>query len=330
MKLLSAILFACLSVVSTSAQQIVVNHNSLSLFPQIPEQYLGPARAKRVLFMDQSVGLNLHGALNCLTKSSYSQAANVCRRDYIMNADGTWTAFLRTDPNTVHPYIQFFPDPIKYTRANWKYYYHYQGGSWQDAAKYFIKGLHNGIIQARMPITLEPVNLNVSDFDVLSFQFSYLHIAAGSTAGQFFTELPGEFDDAYDLEREMNEHFLSEGKQFFYWTTSLGRSIGTAESESFNNTMRAWANLYQRPLLDFSDIEAFDKNSGPCFDDRDGVLYSGTNGAENYPDDGLLIPAVCQEKTTEINGGHLVTAQGTVSAIKGFWIMMARLSGWNQ
>jgi hypothetical protein len=58
------------------------------------------------------------------------------------------------------------------------------------------------------------------------------------------------------------------------------------------------------------------------------VTPSG-GASENHPDDGRQTLAICQEKTTETDGGHLGTAQGLIGVSKGFWITMARLAGWS-
>ena len=64
--------------------------------------------------------------------------------------------------------------------------------------------------------------------------------------------------------------------------------------------MRQWCADNNKILFDFADIEAYDMNGNPCYDNRDGVPYY-YNGQlrENYPDDGFDYPAVCQEKATE-------------------------------
>ena len=84
--------------------------------------------------------------------------------------------------------------------------------------------------------------------------------------------------------------------------------------------------------MDFADIISHTPESGePCFDNRDGVEYCSQNGdCENYADDGLDTPAICQDYTTEIDGGHLGSvASGKIRAAKAFWVMMAVLNGWD-
>ncbi len=46
---------------------IVVDHNSVALFEQIPENYLLAAQATSMLYMDRSVGGNISVGLDCLS-----------------------------------------------------------------------------------------------------------------------------------------------------------------------------------------------------------------------------------------------------------------------
>jgi hypothetical protein len=53
------------------------------------------------------------------------------------------------------------------------------------------------------------------------------------------------------------------------------------------------------------------------------------SNCENHPDDGLSIPAICQEYTTEVEGGHLgAVSSGKIRVAKAFWVLMAQIAGW--
>jgi len=300
---------------------------AVSQFDLIPDQYLTAARAKRVLFMNRSVGVNLDNAINCFTAQSYGKAQNVCRREMVQ-IGGVWQYIQHSDADwsTLDPYIKFTPSPTIYNRSNWSYFIF--ADTWETMVQDFIEGLHNGGIPAQTK-TGSPVTVIVDNYDILSFQFSYLNVEVGSTISQFFTVRPGQFDDAWDLEREIDDHLTPRGAKFIYWTSSLARSIGTAEAEQFNNSVRFWAALHNRPLFDFAGVGQHNPDGSSCYDNRDGVAFSFGAQQENYPDDGLNISAVCPNKTPEANGGHLVTAHGTVSVAKAFWVMIAKLAGWN-
>jgi hypothetical protein len=316
------------------AQAIVVDHTSLPLFEQIPDQYLQAARDLRVLFMDRSVGVNTHEALDCFTASSYGSSAVGCRRDYQF-VDGAWQMILRFDADLaagrVDPYIRFNPSPTRYNRSNWHFFLFH--GTWDQMTTDFITGLRNRAVTASVHPTNTPVLIDPLDYDVVSFQFSYLNVESGSTINDFFTRRPGDFSDVHDLEREVASVLTAATppRVFVYWTTSLARSIGTDEATQFNDRMRQWCRDNNKILFDFADIISHDMHGNECYDNRDGVYYETPSGNrwENHPDDGRDIPAVCQEKTTETDGGHLGTAQGLVSVAKGLWILHARIAGWN-
>jgi hypothetical protein len=116
---------------------------------------------------------------------------------------------------------------------------------------------------------------------------------------------------------------------FFHWTTSLARSVGSAESDAFNDQMRAYALANGKILFDVADILSHDEQGQPCYDNRDGVEYCNNNRCENYPDDGLDLLAICQDYTTETDGGHLGSVSGgRLRVAKAFWVLMARIAGW--
>ena len=320
---------------TAGAQSIVVDHTSIAQFDQIPAQYLEAAKNLRFLFMNRSVGVNTNEALDCLAASSYGTSASHCRQDFQFT-NGSWRLTLQTATTyaagQVPPYIRFDASPGKYDRSRWSFYLFYS--AWETMASDFITGLSNRSIPVQVHPTNERIQINPLDFDVISFQFSYLNVDDGSRILDYFTNRPGSHDDAYDLEREISENLtnLSPRRYFVYFTSSLGRSIGTQVSQDFNNRMRDWCRTNNCILFDFADIEAYDMAGRPCYDDRDGVSYTHPNNSsltENYPDDGLNIPAICQEKTVEVENGHLGTAQGYISIGKGLWVLLARIAGWN-
>ncbi len=294
---------------------IIVDHTSLALFDQIPDNYLQAARALRLLFSDRSVGQNINESLDCLTASSWASSPASCRRDYY-DSNWNWKTFSQEDLNAglVPSRILFNPDPVKYDRNNWTF--EFKMGTWTELTQEFVQ-------------TLAPAYLNSKD--VLSYQFSYLNVdetddIADPNTG-FFANNANKYD-IYDLEAFFNQY---PDKVFLLWTTSLSRSVGSHVSENFNNEMRQYAITHNKILFDVADIEAFDENGIPCFDNRDNIQYcSQGDKCENHPSDGINITAICQDYTTEVDGGHL----GSVSAAKirlakAFWVLMAHVAGWD-
>ncbi len=284
---------------------IVVDHNSVALFDQIPDAYIEAASRMRMLYIDASVGENINGGLDCLAYPSDEVSRPGCRRGS-------------------HPSPEFnaapedldWARPGGYDRANW----HYQPwsgagcGMWSEKPQCFIT-------------MVDPL---IQQYDVLSYQFSYMDIIEGSTIADptegFFVDSP-RFRDVYDLEGYAAQH---PDKTFIYWTTSLARAIGTREGEAFNEQMQEYAIAHGKPLFDVADILSHDPYGNPCYDNRDGVPYSHGSKSENYPDDGANIPAICQHYTTEVEGGHLGGVKtGSIRVAKAFWVLMARLAGWS-
>jgi hypothetical protein len=100
--------------------------------------------------------------------------------------------------------------------------------------------------------------------------------------------------------------------------------------------MRAYAQQHNMWLFDVAAIESYTDLGVPCYDNRDSVNYCSLRSdgsvieCENLPNDFQNFPAICQDYTTDTDGGHL----GSVSAAnvriaKAFWVLMARVAGWN-
>ena len=101
---------------------LVIDHTSVALFDQIPDQYLTSARNLHMLFSDRSVGQNINEALDCLTATNWASAPASCRSDYY---DANWNSRVFTqvdlDAGQVPARILFDPDPVTYSRANWTF-----------------------------------------------------------------------------------------------------------------------------------------------------------------------------------------------------------------
>jgi hypothetical protein len=304
---------------------IYVDHRSVELFERIPDTYLAGARNLRMLFADRSVGQNINDKLNCLTASSWASSPSSCRRDYyaVQGSTWLWKTFGPIDyqNNLVPARILFSPDPVKYNRSNWTY--DWATGTWDEIVALFVQ-------------QLAPQYANSKD--VLSFQFSYLNIEPGtniaSTRDGFFVDLPSNYYgssrvrwDISDLEG-LEARYTN--KIFIYWTTSLARGLGSAEGRDFNNQMRAYAIENEKILFDVAAILSHDERGNPCYDNRDGVEYCTMTGScENHPNDGIAYPAICQDYTTETDGGHLGSVSaGGIRVAKAFWVLMAMIAGW--
>ena len=287
---------------------IVVDHMSLADFERIPDEYIAAAQGLRMIFIDRSVGSNINDGLTCLSYPSSTEAPNHCVR------------YEHEDPAfSVDPSVVSWNRPGGYDRSNWEF----QG---------YSSACEGGGWTATVPCFIQMVEPHINSYDVLSFQFSYLAVDESSTiasqpGGYFWNNASANIGDVYDQEAFEAQH---PDKVFIYWTTSLARGIGTSVAEQFNEQMRQYAIANDKPLFDVADILSHDPDGNPCYDNRDGVPYDNGNNSENYPDDGQDYPAICQHYTTETDGGHLGrVSAGKIRVAKAFWVLMARIAGWD-
>lgn len=220
---------------------IIVDHNSIALFEQIPEEYINAASQIPMVFSDRSVGSNINDALNCLTAPSWELSSSVCRRDYLDSSQTTTKLYTATDyANGTVPNLILFEPGLKYNRSNWTYMDCL--GDWNLMTDIFINSV---------------VVPNLSTKNVFSCQFSYLNVNTGSTIMRYFQ------NDLPRLETFISQH---PDKNFIFWTTSLARIIGTKESTDFNNAMREYAIQNDKIFMDMADIISHDRNGNECLD----------------------------------------------------------------
>jgi hypothetical protein len=268
-----------------------------------------------MMFSDRSVGQNINEALDCLTATSFTDAPASCRRHYTDDVSWTWRTFGQSDVDSdnVPDVIEFDPDPNRYSRANWTF--EYKAGNWSELTQDFIEVLAPAYVQ---------------NTTVLSYQFSYLNVSDGDDIADPVTGFFADTDayDVHDLEAFIAAH---PNNAFIFWTASLARGIGTQVSTDFNEAMRDYAQANDKILFDMAAIESHRPDGTPCVDNRDGVEYcvNGGTNCENHADDGVARPAICQDYTTEVDGGHLGAVSGAkIRIAKGLWVLMAQIAGW--
>ena len=289
-----SLILLCTVAMQVLAQPLIVDHTSVAQFDSIPAQYKEAARNLRMLFMDRSVGGNIHDALSCLSVP-HASAPSHCKR--YQHRDRAYAV----SPSEV------YWDGI-WDRSNWRYEYWPSGCS--EDANCFVN-------------FVEP---RIDSFDVVGFQFSYLAVMPGSS---LVHPVDGFFGSRTDRGTATSYTAFAARwpqKTIIWWTTSLARGIGSPESQTFNTVMRDYARTHNLVLFDVADILSHDPAGNPCYDNRDGVQYLD----ENNPNDGLDIPAICAQYTTETEGGHLGSiSAGGIRVAKAYWVLMARIAGWN-
>lgn len=292
--------------VAVVTHPIIVDHNSIDLFDQIPPEYYDAAKNLRMVFIDRSVGGNIDDGLDCLS-TDMSNAPNRCKRW----SSSRWPEFTSPAQNWSG----------SYDRSNWDYFFWPSVGD-TDTSDNIDCSVSVGSWGGKADCFLDWANRNVSNYDVLSYQLSYLSVDNNSTIA---TPGLGYFDTKVGDLNAFEE--LNPDKVVVYWTTSLSRSLGNSVAEDFNNQMRAYAISNNKVLIDAADILSHDPYGNPCYDNRDGVTHDRNGNV--IPDDGVDYPAICQYYTSEYDGGHLGSfSAGSIRMAKAVWVTMAQIAGW--
>lgn len=294
---------------------IYIDHRSVALFDDIPAQYKSAAADIDMVFADRSVGGNISDGLSCLSQP-WATAANNCKR-YEHNGSPSYSV----DPSEV-------TWSGTYNRSNWDFFYWPTNDPQVPSNIQLNCNTPSDLWPGKLECFLEFAADEINNYDVLSFQYSYLSVA-GSTgiadaSTGYFANTPGY--DVHEMETFEAQH---SDKIIIHWTTSLARSTGSEESDAFNDQMRQYAINNDKILFDVADILSHDPDGNPCYDNRDGVAYSFGNNSENYANDGQNYLAICPHYTTEIDGGHLGNVSaGKIRVAKAFWVLMSQIAGW--
>ena len=241
-------------------------------------------------FGDRSVGTNVDQGLNCLASTTWIASSQFCRVAYIDSSMTLFRTYTQRDKDAGIVPIEIQFDGGLY-RPNWIYFNRYQGG-WQDMVRDFIN--------------IDVPYYYAQGYRVISFQFSYLNVMSGSNIDEKFFDRNFTGYNIVDLEQMETQY---PNVVFVYWTTSLARTVGSQDSYNFNQKMREYAALNNKPLFDMADIESHDRSGNEC------VLNS--------------FPIICREYTTESTGGHLGSiSDGMLRMGEGMWLLMAQIAGW--
>ena len=261
-----------------------IDHNSVALFDQIPADYLIKAQDLTMTFMDRSVGSNINDGLSCLAANSWANSPSNCRRDYTDSTLTNWKTFATSDTNI--PSSILFPGGLN--RNNIEFIM--GSGTWEEDLANFI--------------SLYP---NYANRNIFTLQHNYLHVSAGSTIDDVYFDPNYAGTNIFDvlaLETQYPDN------TFVYWTSSLARTVGTQDAQSFNDQMRSWTSTNQKILLDVADIESHRPDGSAC------------RNSQGYE-------VICLDYTTETEGGHLGSVSaGKIRIAKAMWVMLAQISGW--
>lgn len=306
--LVALLLFSGVAQAQPSA---VINADSLADFDNLTADEIVAAASLRVAFVNQSVGSNIADGLKvCLSKpTSYGNGTTIEQKQF-KNQCLKWqhvVAAYNSPPSEVSW-------SGSYDTSNITYFWMGTGGTTPYVPCTLDCAYWYGALNAFMNF----VDAHASEYDVFLWMPSYLHVMPGTTFMNFFTAQVNR-PDYQDFQALRQRH---PDKVISIATTSLAR--GTTEAATpVNAELR---NLTQDVLLDVASVESRDPYGVSCYDNRDGVFYS-FGGGENYPDDGINTPAICQHYTSEKDGGHLGSASaGKIRMAKAFLLFLVEIA----
>lgn len=269
---------APLAATPSAGPALVIDHTAIADFARIPDEAIARASQLSLLFRGASVGVNMDDGLNCLMNDFPARRPNFCDRGLA-------------------------PDQVvfdsKYDRGRWQFEPHSPppnpNPGWWNKVTFFIDRVNS----------MEPEERPA----VVTFTFDYVDVIEGGNMDEIFFQAgrSGDLPIAQDLADLEAAH---PDQRFVWWTSNLARSVGTADAESFNQQMRAYAMAQGKILFDMADIESHAPDGAPCFDNR-----------------GQGYPAICPDYTDEQEAGHL-NARGRLRVAQALWVLMARLAGW--
>ncbi len=292
-------------VMTVQAGSIIIDHTSLPLFDQIPDLYVQSASQLKSLFIHASVGGTIQTGMRCLAGELDTRA-----------------------------YCAAISDP-KYDYGNWTWQAHNQGG---------CEGKLQDLVQAA---AAQP------DFDVYQQKFCYFEGldaigcctnfdscvepcpgqadpgACVQACEQAFQESLQDFLDLYTGTMEQLEASYP-GKRFVWWT--IPYVIGDEKcAHEFNQRLRQYANEHQKALMDIGDIEAHDhlgnlvttgghESAHPYYCGE----FKSNQAAQSCHPDFPYDVNWDQDDAIEPECGD----GGNIRLAKAWWVMMARLAGW--
>ena len=313
---------------------LVIDHNSVAKFNQIPDEYVQAAREIRWLHRGASVGVNIaatinqnggkaSSGLNCLSWTNLGSPQEGGRPKSCgcpqLTLPSRWENICRNE--TV-----FLPANEKYTRNNWQFEVHpyrivtdnlseirSMNPGWRNKTNYFIQRVDTLAADER--------------FDYVSYQMGY--VEGPSINDQFFSNTTdatlGNGQLNYDDPQPgvMNLELLESAHPEFQiiWVTSAqARQIefdaaGEPHVQVFNQSLRDYAISHGDILFDLADIESHLPDGTPCF----GIDANGAN---------VNVQTVCDEYVNEKVSGHL-NPLGANQVAQAVWVMMAQLAGWS-
>ena len=218
---------------SITGTNLVIDHNSVLLFDQIPQEYILAASELIWLHRHASVGVNIRFGLDCLS-NFFPDRPDLNNRPFAC------------DKNIDDEKIIF--DTV-YNSKNWEFEVHAlpnPNPGWNNKTIFFIDRIDS----------LEPNNR----YDYASYNMGY--VEDETITKHFFsnTSPDDNFPSVMDLEKLESRHPEITN---IWWTIALARNTEPHILE-FNQKMREYASSNNKILMDIADIKSYRPDGTPC------------------------------------------------------------------
>lgn len=217
---------------------IYVDHHSLALFNQIPDEYIQAASNVRLLVRHASVGVNISFGLDCLM-NYFPDRESPTIRPYACDRD------LAADQIIFNS---------KYDRSQWVFQPRGNPG-WIEKLSDFI----------------EQTDLHHDEYDAFTFLFGYVDALDEGNFPNIAD--PENYQKVFSQLEALEAKYP--GKIFIWWTVSLAR-VPQVNTQKINTVIREYAAAHNKILIDIADIESHDLEGNLSTDSRNiPVLYEG-------------------------------------------------------
>jgi hypothetical protein len=158
------------------------------------------------------------------------------------------------------------------------------------------------------------VEAQLDSFDVFSFKYCYLDGLDGLGEPCGSPASPSKIEQAWTYLREAMEDLAARHpeKIFVWWTIPLTQ-VGQSCTDALNGRIRSYVFERQQILFDVADIESHDP---------EGVHQVSGDGWE------IALKEYCGEQKPDAQACH-PGATGKMLLARGYWWLMARVSGWD-
>jgi len=171
-----------------------------------------------------------------------------------------------------------------------------------DRTRWLLEARGNPGWYGKVTDFITQVETRSASFDAMMWKQSYVD---DPSIINFWTRA-GTGPDIGDVEQALATH---PSTRAVFWTAAIAKTpVNMQHIATFNGTMRLYATENNAVLFDVADIESHRPDGSLC----------STGG----------LPTICAEYSVETSGGHLTNGMAQQRLAQAFWVLVARLAGW--